>query len=214
MNGFMDSSGFGMAPTLLTGPNTGNLMGATTAPASSLSSGSFSSYAGTAGGVLSISGAVSSAIGAYYSAQSAKNTLKHQAAMGKINAQVSELGAKSALLQGQRAEQASRMQTTQLKSRQKVSMAANGIDLGSQTAVNILTSTDYMGETDALTIQRNALQAAWGHRMSATNANNAALMSSADASGISAFGSAATSLLGSASSVAGKWYAYNKQQGF
>ena len=207
MYSFMNPSPFGMQPTLLVGPNTGNLMGAAPAAApAGLSGGAFSQIGG-AGGAMSIAGAVSSAVGAYYSARSAKNSLKHQARMAEINAQISDLGAKSALLQGQRQEQASRLAAGQLKSRQRVSMAANGIDLASDTPQNILNTTDFMGEADALTIQRNALQAAWGYRTQATNQQIGATMARADAGGVSPFVSAATSLVGSAAAVASRWYA-------
>ena len=207
MYSFMNPSPFGMQPTLLVGPNTGDLMGAAPAAApAGLSGGAFSQIGG-AGGAMSIAGAVSSAVGAYYSARSAKNSLKHQARMAEINAQISELGAKSALLQGQRQEQASRLAAGQLKSRQRVSMAANGIDLASDTPQNILNTTDFMSEADALTIQRNALQAAWGYRTQATNQQIGATMARADAGGVSPFVSAATSLVGSATAVASRWYA-------
>ena len=208
MYGFMSPSAFGPQSTLLVGANTSNVMGATAASApASLSGGSFMDFAGSAGGAMSIAGAVSSAVGAYYSARSAKNSIKHQARMAEINAQISELGAKSALLQGQRQEQASRLAAGQLKSRQRVSMAANGIDLASDTPQNILNTTDFMSEADALTIQRNALQAAWGYRTQATNQQIGATMARADAGGVSPFVSAATSLVGSATAVASRWYA-------
>ena len=208
MYGFMSPSAFGPQSTLLVGANTSNVMGATAASApASLSGGAFMDFAGGAGGAMSIAGAVSSAVGAYYSARSAKNSLKHQARMAEINAQISELGAKSALLQGQRQEQASRLAAGQLKSRQRVSMAANGIDLASDTPQNILNTTDFMSEADALTIQRNALQAAWGYRTQATNQQIGATMARADAGGVSPFVSAATSLVGSATAVASRWYA-------
>ena len=208
MYGFMSPSAFGPQSTLLVGANTSNAMGATAASApASLSGGAFMDFAGSAGGAMSIAGAVSSAVGAYYSARSAKNSLKHQARMAEINAQISELGAKSALLQGQRQEQASRLAAGQLKSRQRVSMAANGIDLASDTPQNILNTTDFMSEADALTIQRNALQAAWGYRTQATNQRISATMARADAGGVSPFVSAATSLVGSATAVASRWYA-------
>lgn len=186
--------------TLLTGPSSA------AAPASA------SGFLGSTGGVLSVAGALSSAIGAYYSARSAKSSLKHQAKMNEINSQIAELGAKSAMLQGQRQEQAVRLGTAQMKSAQRTGFAARGVALDSGSVQNILNTTDYMGEVDALTVQRNTLQAAWGHRMSATNASNAALMNRADASGVSPFSSVATSLLGSATSVADRWYAFQKMR--
>lgn len=179
----------------------------------------------TPGGTMMGAGAVSSAVGAYYSARSAKNSLKHQARMAEINAriaetnaQINELGAQSALLQGQRQEQSSRLSAAQLKSMQRSSMAANGVDLSSVTAQNILNTTDFMGEADALTIQRNALQAAWGYRTQGVNAlgeasaqRSQAAMNRVDASGVSAFGLAANSLIGSATAVAPRWYEWHNQ---
>ena len=201
-------SGFGPAPTLLTGPNTYNGMGAlgaSPAPAAAAPSG-FSAGMG-----MSVIGAISSAIGSYYSAQSAKNTLKHQARMGEINARIAELGARSALMQGQRQEQSVRLRGAQVKSRQRVSMAANGIDIAnSPTALNLLTSTDYFTESDALTVQRNALASAWGYRTQATDYRSQATMARADARGVSPFSSAATSLIGSANAVADRWYSRNQ----
>lgn len=185
--------------TMLTGP----------APAATSGGGLFSAVGGL-GGVLSIGGAISSAIGSYYSARMAKNSLKHQSKMAQINARVSELGAQSALIQGQRQEQSVRLGTAQMKSAQRTGYAARGIALDSGSAQNVMNSTDFMGEVDALTVQRNALQAAWGHRTQATNYTGQAAMARADASGISPGGSAFTSLLGSAVGVADRWMAYQK----
>lgn len=204
-------AGFGMSPTLLTGPNTYNGMGAlpvSASPATAAPSGGMSF-----GGTMSVVGAVTSAIGAYYSAQSAQNTLKHQSRMSEINARIAELGARSALLQGQRQEQSVRLRGAQVKSRQRVSLAANGIDIAnSETALNLLTSTDYFTESDALTVQRNAIQSAWGYRTQATDYRNQATMARADAGAVSPGLSAATSLMGSATSVADRWYSRNQMR--
>lgn len=206
-----DSSyaGFGMTPTLLAGPNTYNGMGAlgaAPAPATATPTSGFSAGMG-----MSVVGAITSAIGSYYSAQSAKNTLKHQSKMAEINARIAELGARSALLQGQRQEQSVRLRGAQVKARQRVSLAANGIDIAnSDTALNLLTSTDYFTESDALTVQRNAIQSAWGYRTQAADYRSQGAMARADASGISPYGSAATSLIGSATAVADRWYSRNQ----
>src|SRR5574337_356861 len=119
-------AGFGPAPTLLTGDSTYNGMGALPVSSSAAPSAPASFGFGT---TLSAVGAITSAISSYYSAQAASNALRHQARMAKINAQVSELGAQSALLQGQRQEQASRIRTAQVKSAQRVALTASGIDI-------------------------------------------------------------------------------------
>lgn len=158
--------------------------------------------------------AASSAIGSYYSAKTQAANLAGQAAIADINAQVAENTAQSALLAGQREEQSSRLRTAQLKSTQRTGMAANGIDLGSDTALNILTTTDLMGEADANTIAANAVRSAWGYRTQGANYKAEAAGARATASGISPTTAAASSLLGSAGNVASSWYSLNKAGAF
>jgi hypothetical protein len=155
-------------------------------------------------------GAASSAVGAYYGAKSQKQSLEFQANMADINARMSESAAQSTLLTGQREEQRSQIATANLKGSQRASLAANGVDLGEGSAANILTTTDVMGEIDANTIQANAVRSAWGYRTQGVNQSNQALMSRASAGAINPGQAAATSLMGSAGSVAASWYSYNK----
>lgn len=162
------------------------------------------------GPILSTFGAINGAIGTYYQSQAMSNNLKFQADMSRINAQIAETNAQATLLAGQRAQQNVRLRTAKLKSAQRVSMAANGIDLGSDTAVNVLTTTDVMGEMDANAVEANAIRAAFGYRTQGVNDMNTARLSSATAEGISPFGSAAGSLIGSAGKVADGWYRYSK----
>lgn len=159
---------------------------------------------------MQVSGAASSAVGAYYSAKSTKASLNLQADLADINARMSESAAQSTLLTGQRQEQQSRIATANLKGTQRASMAANGIDLGEGTAAQVLTSTDVLGEVDAATIQANALHAAWGYRAQGVNQTNQAAMSRAAADAVSPNTGAFTSLLGSAGSVAASWYSMSK----
>lgn len=157
--------------------------------------------------------AISGAVGAYQAGKAQKSTLRFQERMGEINARVAEGQAQTMLLRGQREEQNVRLRTAHLKSAQRTSLAANGIDLNSQTAVNVLTSTDVMGEIDANTVAADAVRAAWGYRTQSTNALNEALLRGAAANGISAGGAAASSLVGSAGTVAQEWYRYEQRNG-
>jgi hypothetical protein len=159
-------------------------------------------------------GAAQSAVGSYYQASSQKAALGLQATLADINASTAENAAEAALFSGQRQEQASRLQTANLKAKQVTSMAANGVDLGQGSAARVLTTTDVMGEIDANTINANAVRAAWGQRTQATNYANQALMSRSAAKAISPVGALATSLLGSATKVAGSWYTMGKQGAF
>lgn len=163
---------------------------------------------------MQAAGAAQSAVGGYYGARSRKSSLNFQANMSDINARLSELSAQSALLQGQREEQKSRLQTAELKSTQRTGMAANGIDLGEGSATQVLTSTDLMGQVDAETIKSNAVRNAWGYRTQAVNSQNEAIMARAGAKSISPGMSLATSLLGSAGSVSQSWYQFKQAGAF
>lgn len=159
-------------------------------------------------------GAAASAVGSYYSAQSQKSSLNLQASLADINAKTAESTAQSALLAGDRQEQSVRLRTAQLKSKQTVALAANGVDLSQGSALRTLTDTDVMGDIDANTVKANAVRAAWGYRTQATGFQNQALTSRAGASAVSPLMAGATSLLGGASQVAGSWYVFNKAGAF
>lgn len=106
------------------------------------------------------------------------------------------------------------LRTANLKSTQQAEFASHGIDLGEGSAARVLTSTDVMGTIDKNTIAANAVRAAWGYRTGAVNASNAGLMANGSADALSAGAAGATSLLGSAGSVAQNWYMLNKSGAF
>ena len=155
---------------------------------------------------LQAAGAVNGAIGSYYSAKSQKINLQGQAALADVNARIAELGAQSALDQGQKQVGALTMQAGQLKSKQRAALAANGVDLGEGNAAEIQASTDIMKETDKNTLEANAVRTAWGYRTQATNYQNEAIVDRGTASAISPGMAATSSLLTSAGRVAGSWY--------
>lgn len=166
-----------------------------------------------------------------------KLELDLKATISGINARLAETAAQTTLLTGQRQEQGQRLKTAQLKSTQRNQMAARGIDLGSDTATNILTTTDVMGEIDANTIEANAVRAAWGYRtegvnyqidaamasangnmaVANANANAAANMSGAPSTSyarVSTGSAVASSLLGAATNIASTYYTLNKAGAF
>ncbi|MBP6464971.1 MAG: hypothetical protein KA324_13645 [Rubrivivax sp.] len=145
---------------------------------------------------MSAAGAASQTVGSFYAAKSQRDQMRLQADMADVQA-------RQALLAGEREQQRSRLATANLKSRQTVAMAANGVALDSGTPNAVLTSTDVMGEIDANTIEQNALAQAWGYRTQAG-------MDRARANAINPGMSAATTLLGSATQVASTWYGMKK----
>jgi hypothetical protein len=162
--------------------------------------------------ILQAFGAGSSVAGSYYEALGQKYALRLQARLDEVNAKISEGKARDSLQRGEREEQAVRLGTAQLKGTQTAAVAANGVDLTSDTAVAILTSTDVLGELDANTVKANALREAWGHRIEAVNYRGKASTSRATAKAISPMGAAVGTLLTEASRY-GSTYSAFKESG-
>lgn len=153
----------------------------------------------------SAAGGAMSTVGSYYSALGEKSSLKFQATLAELNAEASESNARNSLRKGEREEQMLRLDNAQLKSAQRVSLAGNGVDLTSDTAAAILTSTDVLGEVDANQVKANALREAWGHRTKAVSHRNDALMRRATAKGIDPNMAAFSTLLTSAAQVGSQY---------
>lgn len=168
---------------------------------------------GQIGMVGSFFGAINSMVGTYYQSRAQASALEHQAAMAEINARISEVGAQSALLAGQKESGRLTMRAGKVKSAQRVALAANGVVLGEGNAAELIASTDILKEIDANQIMANAVQSAWGHRTQSVNYANEAITRQAAASGISPMGMAAGSLLSGAGHVASNWYSFKKQGG-
>jgi hypothetical protein len=159
---------------------------------------------------LQVAGVASSAVGSYYSARLAKMQAQREAEIADSNARIAELGAQSALLQGQHEVARTTLRHGQLKGAQRAAMAANGIDLGEGSAAEIQAGSDLMKEIDVNTIEANAIRNAWGYRTQGVNAQNEAIIKRGTASAISPGMAATSSLLSNAGSVAGNWYTMKK----
>lgn len=155
---------------------------------------------------MQIAGAGLSAVGAYQGSQASKAAYAAQAQIAQNNAQIAGWQAEDALARGGRDANRSRMRTRQVKGSQRAALAANGVDLGVGSALQILSDTDFFGEIDANTIKDNAAREAWALRNQAANftSESALLRSRSDAE--SPWMAAGTSLLTSAGRVAGNWY--------
>lgn len=164
----------------------------------------------TIGAVGSIYGGIVSAFGAYSSARSTKNTLEFQAKMSEINARQAENQAQSILYAGERQIGQITLRAGKVKSAQKASMAANGIDLGEGNAAEVVATTDLMKEIDSLTINANTVRQAWAARTQSVNYENQALLSRTSADTISPMMAAAPSMLNTATTVASSWYSNSR----
>ena len=149
-------------------------------------------------------------IGTRSSAIGQQNALNGQADLQDTNARLFELGAQSSILAGQRQSNQIQLKAGAVKGAQRASMAANGIDLESGSAQNILTSTDVMKEIDVNTTMANALRTSWGYKNQETNAMNDANIKRSVANAINPNQQALTTLIAGAGQVAGSWYSLNK----
>lgn len=163
---------------------------------------------------LSAGGALSGAAGAYYGASSQKTAYNAAADTAETNTHIAELRAQSQLKSGEREEQKHRLATANLKGTQRAALAANGVDLGEGSAAQILAGTDVVGEIDALTIRQATIGAAGDTRMERVNYENDARTARNTARGINPSSAAFTSLLGSATEIAGKWYSFDQAGAF
>jgi hypothetical protein len=159
-------------------------------------------------------GAGMSAIGAYGQASSQKSNLGYEARVADFNATLAERQAQIAMEKGQFTVNQLRRDTAGLKGTQRATMAARGLDLTSGTPAEVLAGTDFMGEVDANQAEINAVREAFGYRTQKTNLENEARAKRANASAIRPGMAAATSLLGSATSMASSYYGFKKAGAF
>lgn len=146
--------------------------------------------------ITAVAGGVS-AYGQYQQADAAKKS-------AQFNQEVANIQARDALKRGEfESEQAGR-KVAQLRGRQRVALAANGLDLSYGSPADILEQTDYYGLEDQRTVANNA-------RREASMFANRATMSGMQAASINPGFTAGTTLLGTAASVSDKWSRYNSQ---
>lgn len=165
---------------------------------------------------LQIIGTVVSTIGSYKQAQAEKDALKYQAAVNENNAILQEsLAERNFLLtedarkRGETEEYMHRLRVRALAGQQKASLAAAGVDVGFGSSIDLIGDTFELGELDALTIRGNAEREAGQYEIAGTGnlqqANNfraSAGLNRAQASQISPFFEAGSTLLSGATATA------------
>ncbi len=160
-----------------------------------------------------VAGAGLSAVGAYNASAGAQAAYNAQAQVAENNAIIAGWQAADAIARGGKSATAVRLKTSQIKGDQRAAMAANGVDLGVGSAAEILADTDYFGAIDANQVIDNAAREAWGYRTTASNFTGDAAMLRSRAAAESPMMAGATSLLGSATKIAGGWYGASKSGG-
>lgn len=166
----------------------------------------------TGSAAMSGFGAGYSAVGAYNKSKADKAAYEYQAKVQENNATLAGWQAEDAITRGQVSESNQRMKTAQLKSTQRASLAARGVALDEGSPLDILTTTDVMGERDALTVRDNAAREAWALREQGKGYTSNASLLSARADSENPLMAGAGTLLTGAGSVAKQWYSYKQTQ--
>ena len=110
---------------------------------------------------------------------------------------------------GQVAIQAQGLKAAQTFGMQRAGLAANGVDLGSGSANDILTSTKIMAANDATTLQTNAMREAWGYSTQAKDDTNNANALKTMSGSVNPINAGMTSLMGSAPALSTAWKTYS-----
>lgn len=168
---------------------------------------------GSFGSILSAFGGGMSATAAYTSASNQKAALLAEAQTQANNATLAGWQADDAVVRGDEAANRTLMKGGQIKGTQRAAFAANGVDLGGDSAQRVLTDTDYLASVDAAALRDNAAREAWGYRMQAKQYTDKAASARSGAGSVSPWLSAGTSLLTSATNVASRWYSTNRAGG-
>lgn len=148
--------------------------------------------AGAAGGGLSTVMTVMSGVMGMMNAMNAAET-------ANANAEAAEEAAVDRLKAGERDSDISRRRTAQTMGNQKVAMAANGVDVNSASAIDMLDDTKFLGEEDAFAVREQARFDAQGQQVRAANYRN-----DATSAKMSGFGS----ILTAGGKVASKWESF------
>lgn len=138
--------------------------------------------------------------GGLYTADQQKKAGQYEQEVAEQNARLDRVRQDQAREAGNIAEEQQRARVRQVLASQRAAFAAQGVDIGTGTPLEVLGETAGMGYADALTVRSNALREAWGYGVSATNEQNrgrfARWSGNAQATG---------TLLSTASTVAGQW---------
>lgn len=155
---------------------------------------------------LAVVATVAAGASAYQATSTQKAVAGYQAKVADNNAQVARWQAADAQARGDTAAANVRRKYAGLVGSQRAALAARGLDIGDGSANAMLQDTAYFGALDESTTRANAAREAWGYQVQAGNFANSAAASRAQADAANPLMSAGLSMLGTATSVASKWY--------
>lgn len=125
--------------------------------------------AATMAAAASAASGAAKAASSIFGGVSARNAAQANARMADENAAYANRQAGDAVFRGSDEVAKHYLQQAQLAGRQTAAMAANGIELGFGSPLEVLASTAALGEIDAEALRENARREAEGYRMAALN---------------------------------------------
>lgn len=156
---------------------------------------------------LTAAGGVVGAIGSILGGQSQQKMYNYQAAIAKQNSQIASQNADYSIQKGEQQAQSYGMQAAQRQGQIRASQGASGLDVNSGSAKQVQDSQRLVTSMDLDQIRSNAAKTAYDYDVQAVNFTDQGQLDTMAGANASAAGSigAASTLLGSASSVSSKW---------
>jgi hypothetical protein len=118
---------------------------------------------------LALAAAAVTAAGSIYGGLQGQAMGQYQSAVAKQNARLADDQARDAFAQGQRDQQLLYRKVADTKGAQQVAMAANGIDTGFGSALDVQRDTAMLGAEDANASFQNSYREAKGYEINAAN---------------------------------------------
>ena len=134
-----------------------------------------------AGTVAGVAGTALGAIGSYQSGKAQAAAYDYQAKVARENQRIANNNAAMERQAGLEEARRQRISTLQAIGKQKVSLAANGVDVGYGTSLDIIEDTSMLGELDALMIEYDSEKKARNYEIEAANFANEGTVGTIDA---------------------------------
>lgn len=154
---------------------------------------------------MTIASTAMSVAGSIQQGQAQASQAKYNAAVARNNQMIAQQNAQDALDRGALEEEQRRKKTQFLIGQQRASLAGQGADLSSGSALDLMADIAATGELDALNIRRNAALEARQYQLQGMNfqAENQLQMMQASNARTAGYFDAGKSLIGGATKMAG-----------
>jgi hypothetical protein len=127
--------------------------------------------------ILAGTSTVSSLYSQHQAAKGAKAMGEYEGKILETNARYADEQAEDALARGKEEEDRHKAAVRMLIGSQRTAIAAQGIELGSGSALDLQLEAEGLGALDALTIRNNARRESFGYKVQATDYRNRASLS-------------------------------------